>query len=107
MNDATPHGRAGVDPEVLFGISLLIGLALSWGALDGAMHGRVDILAAGVRLLVAVAFAWAGCFGVATMVTGFARDVAARDAAVEARQRAERRAQLALEAAETTADEAV
>ncbi len=74
-----PH----VDPQLLFGISLLAGLALSAQALNGAMHGDVDITVAGLRLLVAIAFSWAAIYGITAMFASFSAhvDQAARDTA--------------------------
>jgi len=60
-----------VDPELLFGISLLAGLALSASSLSGALHGDVDITVAGLRLLVAIAFSWAASYGITAMFTSF------------------------------------
>ncbi|HEY3832338.1 MAG TPA: hypothetical protein VGO03_08615 [Acidimicrobiia bacterium] len=60
-----------VDPHLIFGISLFLALAVSWPALSGAMHGSVDIVQAGVHLLVALAIAWAGCYGIGSLLYSY------------------------------------
>ncbi len=65
--------RGGLDPQLLFGISLLSGLALSWPSLSAAMHGNADIIAAGIRLLLSIAVVWAGIFLVSSLIGGYAR----------------------------------
>jgi hypothetical protein len=71
-----PNPTRRVDPHLVFGISLFAALVLSWPSLAGAMHGRVDIVDAGVHLLVAVAVSWAGCYMVGSLVYGYAQSVA-------------------------------
>ncbi len=66
-----------IDPQLVFGISLLLALAVSWPALSGAMHGRVDIVQAGVHLLGALALSWAGCYGVGALLHGYAQSASA------------------------------
>jgi hypothetical protein len=83
MNQPT---RRPFDPHLLFGISLLAGLALAWPALRSAMHGGTDIIVAGVRLLISIGFAWTGGYLITTLFTSFAatandRERADRDAA--------------------------
>ena len=64
--------RSGVDPQLLFGISLLAGLVLAWPALSSAMHGHSDIVAAGARLLLSIAAAWACGFFLSSLIGGYA-----------------------------------
>ncbi len=66
-----PEPPRRVEPQLLFGISLLGGLALSWRALSSAMHGDVDITVAGVRLLVSIAFVWACSYGITALFTSY------------------------------------
>jgi len=73
-----------VDPALAFGISLFIALAVTWPALIGAMHGTVDIVQAGVHLLVAEAVAWAGCYAVGSLMYGYAHGAGAGTPAAQA-----------------------
>ena len=70
-----PERRPAVDPQLLYGISLLIGLVLSWPSLSAAMNGTGDIVAAGIRLLISIAVSWTGCFLVSNLIGGYARTV--------------------------------
>src|SRR3954468_13233087 len=67
------HGARRVDPHLIFGISLFAALVLSWPSLAGAMHGEIDIVQAGIRLLIALAISWAGCYAVGSLVYGYAQ----------------------------------
>lgn len=80
--------RPAVDPQLLFGISLIIGLFLAWPSLSSAMQGNSDIVAAGVRLLLSIGVAWTGCFLVSTLIGGYAREIDVRESDQE-RQRVE------------------
>ena len=68
-----PRHATRVDPHLVFGISLFLALGVSWPALSGAMHGTVDIVQAGVHLLVALAIAWAGCYGIGALWHSYAQ----------------------------------
>ncbi len=91
-----PAGR--VDPHLVFGISLFIALAVSWPALSGAMHGNVDIIQAGAHLLVAVALSWTGCYGIGTLLHGYAHGAGTPVARTAAAELTRRRATDALDA---------
>ena len=80
--------RTQVDPQLLYAIALVIGLAVSWPSLSAAMQGNGDIVAAGIRLLFSVAVSWAGCFMVANLISGYSRqvDLNAHEAAEQARE---------------------
>jgi hypothetical protein len=82
MGPVPPEPPRRVEPQLLFGVSLLGGLALSWRALSGAMHGDVDITIAGIRLLVSIAFVWACSYGITSLFTSYsiAADRRAHDA---------------------------
>jgi hypothetical protein len=68
-------GRANrVDPHLIFGLSLLLALGVSWPSLSGAMHGTVDIVQAGVHLLGALAIAWAGCYGIGSLLYSYSQN---------------------------------
>lgn len=75
--ESAPEERRhrGLDPEMIYGWSLLGGLALAWPMLSSAMHGEADILAAGVRLLVSVAVLWAGLHLVNSLIGNYAHGV--------------------------------
>jgi hypothetical protein len=79
--DPQRHGATPrVDPHLVFGISLVIALVLSWPSLSGAMHGLVDIVQAAIHLLVAMAISWAGCYGVGSLLHGYAQSTPAPSA---------------------------
>lgn len=61
-----------VDPQLLFGISLFAGLVLAAPALHGALEGDVDIVVAGIRLLVSIAFAWCAVYAITWLFVTFA-----------------------------------
>ena len=81
--------RTQVDPQLLYAIALVVGLAVSWPSLSAAMQGNGDIVAAGIRLLFSVAVSWAGCFMVANLISGYSRqvDLNAHEAAEQERER--------------------
>ncbi len=60
-----------VDPQLVFGISVLVALAISWPGLAGAMRGSADIMTVGVRFLIGVAVVWTALFCVASLIAGF------------------------------------
>ena len=68
----SPRSHRPADPQLLFGVSLLAGLALAWPTLRSAMHGGTDIAVAGARLLIAIAFAWTGGYLITTLFASFA-----------------------------------
>lgn len=61
-----------VDPGLIFGISLLTALVISWPGFSGAMNGSADIVSVGARFLIAVAVIWSGLFIVTSVIAGFA-----------------------------------
>jgi hypothetical protein len=73
-HDADPPAprRVRIDPQLVFGATLVLALAINWSGFSGAMHGAVDIVALGARFLVTVALVWAALFAVASMIAGFA-----------------------------------
>lgn len=75
MND--PRRRVRVDPQLVFGISLLVSLAISWDGFSKAMHGSADIVAVGMRFLIAVGVVWTGLFLVASLLASYAAAPAA------------------------------
>ncbi|HEY1739551.1 MAG TPA: hypothetical protein VGI86_12615 [Acidimicrobiia bacterium] len=73
MEPQYPRRANRVDPHLIFGISLFVALAVSSPALSGAMRGTVDIVEAGVHLLVAEAIAWAGCYGIGSLLYSYSQ----------------------------------
>jgi hypothetical protein len=67
-----PRRRLRVDPQLVFGVSLIVSLAISWRGFEGAMHGSADIVTVGVRFLIAVAAVWTGLFMVASLIASYA-----------------------------------
>jgi len=64
--------RPSVDPAFTFGVSLAISLVLWYPTLRGAMNGSIEITDAGIRYLIALAIAWAGVYGVSSLVAMYA-----------------------------------
>ena len=53
----------------------MIGLIVTWPSRNSAMHGKSDIVAAGIRLLVSIAVSWTGCFLVSNLIGGYSREI--------------------------------
>lgn len=76
MNELDEHpGGSRVDPALVFGCSLLFSLVLAYPTLRGTLDGRVDIVVAGLRYLVALGFSWVALFGLFTLVSGYGREL--------------------------------
>ena len=73
MSEAPQPKR--IDPQLLYGLSLLGGLALAWPSLASAMRGESDIIAAGIRLLAAIAAVWTGSFLLSALIGGYAAGI--------------------------------
>ena len=63
--------RSAIDPQLLYAISLIGCLLLSWRALHTAMQGNGDIVNAGIRLLVSVGFIWTGGYLVSQLIGSY------------------------------------
>ena len=68
-----------IDPQLLYGLSLLGGLVLSWPSLATAMRGESDIIAAGIRLLLSIAVVWTGGFFITSLIGGYAAGISNDD----------------------------
>jgi hypothetical protein len=66
------QGPARVDPGLIFAISLIGALVISWPGFSGAMQGSADVVTVGVRFLIAVAVLWTGLWIVTSLIAGFA-----------------------------------
>jgi len=64
--------RPSVDPAFTFALSLVLSLLLCAPTFMHMLHGTVDVTDGGIRYLVALAIAWCGVHGVATLVAGYA-----------------------------------
>ena len=64
--------RPSVDPAFTFGVSLAISVVLWYPTLRGTMDGTIEITDSGIRYLIALAIAWAGVFGVSSLVAMYA-----------------------------------
>jgi hypothetical protein len=64
--------RPSVDPAFTFGVSLAISLVLWFPTLRGTMSGNIEITDAGIRYFLALAIAWAGVYGVSSLVAMYA-----------------------------------
>lgn len=73
MSDAPKPKR--IDPQLLYGLSLLGGLAMSWPSFATAMRGESDIIAAGIRLLLSIAVVWTGGFFITSLIGGYAAGI--------------------------------
>jgi hypothetical protein len=65
--------RTSVDPAFVFGASLVISVVLWFPTLRGTMNGNIEVTDAAIRYLLALVLAWAGVFGVSSLVTLYAR----------------------------------
>ncbi len=73
--------RVRVDLQLVFGVSLLVALAISWPGFSGAMNGTADIVTVGIRFLVVVGAAWVGIYGVASLIAAYASNPQGADRA--------------------------
>ena len=64
--------RPSVDPAFTFGLSLAISLLLWYPTLRETMTGNIEITDAGIRYFLALAIAWAGVYGVSSLVAMYA-----------------------------------
>jgi hypothetical protein len=64
--------RANVDPALTFGASLVLSVVLWLPTLRETMNGNIEITDAGIRYVIALAIAWAGVFGVSSLVAMYA-----------------------------------
>jgi hypothetical protein len=64
--------RRSVDPAFVFGVSLAISVVLWFPTLRETMNGEIEITDSGIRYLLALAIAWAGVFGVSSLVAMYA-----------------------------------
>ena len=64
--------RPSVDPAFSFGVALIVSLVLWYPTLHETLHGDIDIVDSGIRLLLAVAIAWAGVYGICALVAMYA-----------------------------------
>lgn len=65
--------RGAADPSLTFAISLVGALAMAYPSLSAALAGRLDIMTAGTRYLVALALAWIGAWGLMSLLGAYAR----------------------------------
>jgi hypothetical protein len=71
--------RPSVDPAFTFGVSLALSVVLWYPTLRQTMNGNIEITDSGIRYLLALGVAWAGVFGVSSLVARYANK--ARDPA--------------------------
>ncbi len=64
--------RPSVDPAFVFGVSLALSVVLWYPTLRQTMNGNIEITDSGIRYLLALAVAWAGVFGVSSLVAMYA-----------------------------------
>jgi len=60
--------KPSADPALIFGVSLLLAVALSLPTLRPTLHGDVDIADAAIRFFFALALSWAGVYGLASII---------------------------------------
>ena len=70
--------RPSVDPAFTFAVSLAISLVLWFPTLRETMNGDIEITDAGIRYFLALAIAWAGVYGVSSLVAMYASKPRAR-----------------------------
>jgi hypothetical protein len=66
--------RASVDPAFVFGASLVVSVVLWFPTLRETMNGNIEVTDSAIRYLLALVIAWAGVFGVASLVAMYARN---------------------------------
>lgn len=66
--------RAAADASLVFAVSLVLSLAVSWPSFSAAFSGDLDITVAALRYLVALALSWAGVWLLATAIASFGRN---------------------------------
>jgi hypothetical protein len=64
--------RPSVDPAFAFAVSLAVSLVLWYPTLRATMSGDIEITNAGIRYFLALAIAWAGVYGVSSLVAMYA-----------------------------------
>src|SRR5947209_5263368 len=64
--------RPSVDPAFTFGVSLAVSLVLWFPTLRQTMTGNIEITDAGIRYFIALALAWAGVYGICSIVAMYA-----------------------------------
>jgi hypothetical protein len=64
--------RPSVDPAFTFGLGLALSVVLWYPTLRGTMSGDIEITDSGIRFLLALVIAWAGVFGVSSLVAMYA-----------------------------------
>ena len=64
--------RPSVDPAFTFGLGLALSVVLWYPTLRGTMSGDIEITDSGIRFLLAFAIAWAGVFGLSSLVAMYA-----------------------------------
>jgi hypothetical protein len=67
MND-----KPSVDPAFTFAVALGVSLILWWPTMQNTMRGDLDITDAGIRYFLALALAWAGTYGICSLVAMYA-----------------------------------
>jgi hypothetical protein len=65
--------RPTVDPALTFGVGLALSVVLWYPTLRQTMNGDVEITDSAIRYLLTLALAWAGVFGVSSVVALRAR----------------------------------
>src|SRR5262249_36321277 len=76
--DRSVVNRTSVDPAFTFGVSLVLSALLWYPTPRQAMSGNIEITDAGIRYLMGLSIAWAGVFGVSSLVARYARDARTR-----------------------------
>jgi hypothetical protein len=67
--------KPSIDPALIFGVSFVLAVALSFPTLRPTLHGDVDIADAGIRFFFVLALSWAGVYVLASIVgTSTGRD---------------------------------
>jgi hypothetical protein len=64
--------RPRVDPAFAFGVSIAVSVVLWYPTLRKTMNGNVEITDSGIRYVMALAIAWAGVYGVSSLVAMYA-----------------------------------
>jgi hypothetical protein len=64
--------RPSVDPAFTFAMSLAVSVVLWYPTFRATLNGGIEITDAGIRYFLALAIAWAGVYGVSSLVAMYA-----------------------------------
>jgi hypothetical protein len=64
--------KPSVDPAFAFAVALVVSLVLWYPTMRETLGGNIDITDSGIRYFLALAIAWAGVYGICSLVAMYA-----------------------------------